>query len=155
MEMTNITNTTESDEDFVNCGVVDTFTAPIDLVLEDALVKSNDKISANIADAMEMLYNVFGKDPFAMEDTKEHMLAVGSKAVDVRLAQLGIDRRFELEQQNGKVAYIPNKFDICCDTSNSSDDSTVDGNSGSHVVGESNGVTMDSGDETSETTSEN
>lgn len=104
----------EERENREDCEKINTFTANGNFVIEDIFTKPNDRTSKTIEDAMVLMFETFGRDPekCSLKDPKEHILHPDSEAVNVRLAQLGIDRKFELIEGQ----YIPNRFDIGCKT---------------------------------------
>lgn len=101
-----------------DCTSKNCYKMPDGIILEDFYTTNNDRTASNIADAMVMMFETFKKDHECKQDNPKFLKS--QSEIDARLAQLGIDRKFELEKGDNSVTYHSHLFAFCeCKTGKS------------------------------------
>lgn len=92
--------------------------------ITEQLTNPSNAIDKTIEDVMVLMYETFDKLPEC--NTSEGKILKDESMMDVRLAELGIDRRFKLEDIKDGISYRSHVFDACiCDTSEESTEPKV------------------------------
>lgn len=88
---------------------------PIDY-LGDIVEGTAPKTDKNLEDLIEEMHKVFGKvnpNKETLWTSSRHKIIDQDSKQDLRLAELGIDRRFELDHSSGNPEYVSHLFCIC------------------------------------------